>query len=1148
MHLFIDFLSNESCANLALALLHSLWQGALVGLVLFGLLKMLPARVSRLRYSASLLAQFSIVFVCLVTWSFLNYQPFAESTAAQVETPDLGYSIHQALSAPKVLIEVGDEASATSYTYLESPSLPWTVWIIVIWMIGVATMLVRMSVTIAKVNAIRLQCRPVTDQAILALVEQVSKSFRLLRPIKVMLSDTLQSPAVMGIMWPVILLPVSMVSGLSMDALRAILAHEMAHIRRWDYLVNLAQMLIEALLFFNPLVWWINRQIRLEREACCDALAISATGDRKQYLNALALVIEQFRAQSIQLQPAPSFSHEAKPGDMLDRIKRISHPDRRPNLWAPWPGFIAFLLISALMIGCMQRGADYFVESASEWMITEEQVEQIAAIEKSHDMNNPANSQNRTKVKISGTIRTWDGSPLPERVNALIETNGAGGTYTNLHVEDGEFSVDCRHGKIYLFTDAKGYATTAAGPFIVEPSGELKDVELVLKPGIEGRIKFVDPDKNPIPDMTLGSMGWWSSNDGSASSIGGSDKYQGDANGIVTILVSSDISEKIETNTPGYQHDEKVIKFKQDETHVWELKPAQKTTGVVVSKDSGEPIPFAELRFFCWEKLKSTSYYGNTPGYNKNKANMLSTHSDENGQFTLPFLRDDTVYTYIVYSPDNGKGHLDNIRAGDKNLLIAIGDPISVKGKIIGSLDELPNKKQISYDQYYQLGQRENQTNNNSILKLNDGIGYFEINDLWPGKLTFNIADRTFDYDIQSSTDQLVIDLSKPVPIQPSIQSATRTVIMTFKVPPDAAPAKGSLEINYSVPDYTKYTAQHHYYKHAGKKTCEIVDGKIQLDIPVPGYINIHNPRLTGYWIQNHFSKSVVELDFPEEITIPLVPSGSIYGQINNNPADEFKARIIELKHSPFLEEIQHNLNFNEQHKIRDKFAFHPLPFGGVYAIALYNENTVITSQPIAVTSSNPTVEWNPVIPKGITVSGQVLKPDGSPLANAELSLRFTTGYSLDSRNFMQMQDFEANSEGRFQIDGINPDVSGHYTLAYAGKSGYQVMRDTISLNGENITLRLKDGLTAKGVVLFTDTGAPAQGVTVYGYTNHWEKYENAYCELPTNSKGEFIFSNLEALEYTLGASGVQINDYRSAPKITGGQVESVTVWVKPYE
>ena len=123
----------------------------------------------------------------------------------------------------------------------------------VIWILGVLAMLVRMT---RQIIAGRRLCHTMlpADSELTSLVEQLSQRLGIRHRIRVLMTEQLQTPAVMGAIWPVLLLPGSMVTGLSAEQLRVVLIHELAHIRRHDYLVNLGQMLIESLLFFNPAV------------------------------------------------------------------------------------------------------------------------------------------------------------------------------------------------------------------------------------------------------------------------------------------------------------------------------------------------------------------------------------------------------------------------------------------------------------------------------------------------------------------------------------------------------------------------------------------------------------------------------------------------------------------------------------------------------------------------------------------------------------------------------------------------------------------------------------------------------------------------------------------------------------------------------
>ena len=151
-------------------------------------------------------------------------------------------------------------------------------------------------------------------------------------------------------MRPVLALPVSMMTGLPPEAVRAIIAHELAHIRRHDYLFNLVQMVVEAVLFFNPAVWWLNRQIRIEREACCDALAAGVVGQPLVLAEALSLWAERVHARGV---PATAFADTGRHGPrlLLDRVRRMVLPGYRPQVPISPLGLLALLLAGVLALG-----------------------------------------------------------------------------------------------------------------------------------------------------------------------------------------------------------------------------------------------------------------------------------------------------------------------------------------------------------------------------------------------------------------------------------------------------------------------------------------------------------------------------------------------------------------------------------------------------------------------------------------------------------------------------------------------------------------------------------------------------------------------------------------------------------------------------
>jgi len=172
------------------------------------------------------------------------------------------------------------------------------------------------------------------------------------RPIQLLQSAAVEVPTLLGALKPVILLPASALTGLSADQLTALLAHELAHIRRHDYLANILQSCIETLLFYHPAIWWLGRRIRLEREHCCDDTAVALTSSPLTYAQALA-AMESLRTPSSLTLAATGPSR----GTLLKRIQRLlsgpAAPAKTPRrLVSAWAALALIAAASLIYIGC----------------------------------------------------------------------------------------------------------------------------------------------------------------------------------------------------------------------------------------------------------------------------------------------------------------------------------------------------------------------------------------------------------------------------------------------------------------------------------------------------------------------------------------------------------------------------------------------------------------------------------------------------------------------------------------------------------------------------------------------------------------------------------------------------------------------------
>jgi len=214
------------------------------------------------------------------------------------------------------------------------------------WSIGVLCMAVRFALQCHGAQCLKTTAISTPDacwqRAFQSLKEElgISPGVRLLR------SGLAQVPMVVGWFSPIVLVPTSAFTGLSPDQLRSLLAHELAHIRRHDHLLNAAQAVVEIVLFFHPIVWWISKQVRLEREYCCDDSSVRLTGDARLLAEALA-ALETLRIQN----PTTHAVLAANGGPLMKRIKRIlgARLDGRTSLTS-WHLPVGFVLAGLLAV------------------------------------------------------------------------------------------------------------------------------------------------------------------------------------------------------------------------------------------------------------------------------------------------------------------------------------------------------------------------------------------------------------------------------------------------------------------------------------------------------------------------------------------------------------------------------------------------------------------------------------------------------------------------------------------------------------------------------------------------------------------------------------------------------------------------------
>ena len=343
------------------ALIHSLWIVALMALVLYALLRVTRRASSQTRYMISCITLFSMLLVLGVAIGIgLSTQPTpsyrtvgsanSENNFPVVTIEPSDTAFHTELAFPASPKQIPSQVATKESGGSEVAMTEWGMqvvrsrlpWIVALWLAGVAIFSLRPLMGWLAVERLRRSGVDNVSDAAKNILERTARKLNLNRTVKLVESTLVATPIVVGWLRPMILLPVSAMTGLSEKDLAALLAHELAHVRRHDYLVNLLQTVVETMMYYHPCVWWVSRVIREERENCCDDMAIRVC-DQSDYAQAL-LAMEQMRDQQ------PALAMSAKGGSLVKRIRRIAGLPGADSADGPhgWAGSITLLTTIAV--------------------------------------------------------------------------------------------------------------------------------------------------------------------------------------------------------------------------------------------------------------------------------------------------------------------------------------------------------------------------------------------------------------------------------------------------------------------------------------------------------------------------------------------------------------------------------------------------------------------------------------------------------------------------------------------------------------------------------------------------------------------------------------------------------------------------------
>src|SRR5712664_2513309 len=302
---FANWISPELLRTLGWTLLHFLWQGA--GIAALFAVGAAVCRSASARYALAVGALVLMMVSPVITFTWLELQTApAARTAAEGASTWAGTSTRNATALSGSRAPIAESRSEQPMAML---------WVVEVWFLGVLLLSLRTAGGLILIERMRRkEIKPVGGE----LYERclaLQRRMGLDRVIRYCECHRLDAPAVLGWFRPVVLLPVRALSGLTEEQIEAVIAHELAHIRRLDCFVNLFQIAAETLLFYHPAVWWVSQRIRAERENCCDDEAISVCGDAVNYARALTQM-EEWRT-------APALMMAANRSPLAERVVRL---------------------------------------------------------------------------------------------------------------------------------------------------------------------------------------------------------------------------------------------------------------------------------------------------------------------------------------------------------------------------------------------------------------------------------------------------------------------------------------------------------------------------------------------------------------------------------------------------------------------------------------------------------------------------------------------------------------------------------------------------------------------------------------------------------------------------------------------------------
>lgn len=329
--MFDSIIDSPLFSSIALTLIHFLWQGIAVAVILKSALMITANQHSRLRYFFSSLAMSANFLLPFITFAVI-YQP-----EYLIEQHISGVNQQNILGLPLLVNETSFNADILAM-------LPY---LTVAWFSTVLCLCGKLIFQMFSVNQLPKNKSPLPYTELNARFSELVNKLNIKKAPKLIISLAVDVPMAIGWIKPVVLLPASMITGLTPAQLDMLLLHELAHIRRHDYLVNLIQSFVEIVLFFHPAVFWVSKQMRIEREYCSDDIAVQHCGDALAYAHTLtdtASLCNKHR------HAIPTMAMAASGGDLKQRVLRLVNNHSCTTTYDKSKWFVSVVIVCSFLL------------------------------------------------------------------------------------------------------------------------------------------------------------------------------------------------------------------------------------------------------------------------------------------------------------------------------------------------------------------------------------------------------------------------------------------------------------------------------------------------------------------------------------------------------------------------------------------------------------------------------------------------------------------------------------------------------------------------------------------------------------------------------------------------------------------------------